>query len=185
LEGKIFTAEIIEDKRLVVWSSEEGGELYSSGFYGKPLGISKPREPEFDVPLVLDLVEGVYLLERGRLRVVAGPKGREVSPEELRGVAERVHDRFDIKYEVYRDLREKGYVVGPGIKYGCDFAVYERGPGIDHAPYIVQVRRSGEELSAAEVVRAGRLATTVRKVFIVAVVEDDRVSYLGFEWWRP
>jgi len=59
LEGKVFTAEIIEDKRLVVWSSEEGGELYSSGFYGKPLGISKPREPEFHVPLVLDLVEGV------------------------------------------------------------------------------------------------------------------------------
>jgi tRNA-intron endonuclease len=181
----VVTAEVIEDKRLVVWSPEEGSGLYSSGFYGKPLGISKPRESDFDVPLILDLIEGVYLLEKGRIRVVSGPGGRRVSLRRLRGLAERVHDRFGIKYRVYWDLRERGYVVTPGIKYGCDFAVYERGPGIDHAPFIVQVKMPGEELSAFEVVRAGRLATTVRKTFIVAVAEDDAVTYLGFEWWKP
>jgi len=187
LERNVVTAEAIEDKRLIVWSPREGADLYSSGFFGKPLGISKPKEPAFDVPLVLDLIEGVYLLEKERIRVVAGSERREVSPGELRGIAEKVHDRFDIKYKVYWDLREKDYVVTPGIKYGCDFAVYEQGPGVDHAPYIVQVKRSGEELSAAEVVRAGRLATTVRKVFIMAVVDEEsgRITYLGFEWWKP
>ena len=46
---------------------------------------------------------------------------------------------FDIKYLVFKKLRDVGYVVSPGIKFGCDFAVYEHGPGIDHAPYLVQV----------------------------------------------
>jgi len=183
----IATAEAIEDHRLIVWDPKEGSRLYASGFYGKPLGISKPKELDFDVPLILDLIEGVYLLEKGRIRVVAGPGGREMSVEELKEIAGRVHDRFDMKYRVYRDLREAGYVVTPGIKYGCDFAVYQHGPGIDHAPYIVQVKEPEEELPAAEIVKAGRLATTVRKTFIMAVVDEKSggVTYLGFEWWKP
>ncbi|MFB0543798.1 MAG: hypothetical protein ACETVR_03355, partial [Candidatus Bathyarchaeia archaeon] len=71
----IATAEAIEDHRLIVWIPKEGSRLYASGFYGKPLGISKPKEPDFDVPLILDLIEGVYLLEKGRIRVVIGPEG--------------------------------------------------------------------------------------------------------------
>jgi len=185
-ETKI-TAEAIEDNRLIIWSPREGSALFAEGFYGKPLGISKPKEAEFDVPVILDLIEGVYLVEKGRLRVTAGADKRELSLEELRRVAKRVHDGFDLKYQVYRDLREKGYVVTPGIKYGCDFAVYEQGPGIDHAPYIVQVKRPDEELSASEIVKAGRLAATVRKTFIMALVDADceSVVYLGFKWWRP
>lgn len=183
----IATAEAIEDNRLIIWSPKEGSILYASGFYGKPLGISKPKELDFDVPLILDLIEGVYLLEEGKIRVVVGPERREMTAKELQEIAERVHDRFDMKYRVYRDLREKGYIVTPGIKYGCDFAVYQHGPGIDHAPYIVQVKKPGEELPASEVVKAGRLATTVRKTFIMAVVDDERgeINYLGFEWWKP
>ena len=107
-----------------------------------------------------------------------------MSPEELLETSRRTLERFDDKYTVYRDLRGKGFVVAPGIKYGCDFAVYEHGPGVDHAPYIIQVRRKSDELSAAEIVKAGRLASTVRKTFIVAVVEDGEVEYLEFKWWK-
>ena len=46
---------------LVVWNSTQGSQLYKLGYYGKPLGIAKPKIPEFDVPLVLDLMEGLYL----------------------------------------------------------------------------------------------------------------------------
>ena len=40
-------------------------------------------------------------------------------------------------------------------------------------------------LTATAIVLAGRLATTVKKKFLVAVVEDsDEVEFLSFEWWR-
>ncbi|MBT8172169.1 tRNA-intron lyase, partial [Candidatus Bathyarchaeota archaeon] len=49
------------DNFLIVWNPEEGSKLYKKGYYGKPIGIPKPKIPEFDVPLILDLMEGVYL----------------------------------------------------------------------------------------------------------------------------
>ena len=77
------------------------------------------------------------------------------------------------------------YIVTPGIKFGSDFAVYEHGPGIDHAPYIIQVMQPESNLTATAIVLAGRLATTVKKKFLVAVVKDsDEVEFLSFEWWR-
>jgi len=176
--------EALPDSRLIVWSPEEGMRLYSLGFYGKPLGIAKPKE-EFDAPLVLDPIEGVYLLEKGLIRVYSGEEKRDVSLVELESIARQTLHDFEHKYRVYRDLRERGFAVTPGIKYGCDFAVYEHGPGVDHAPFIVQVRVSGDHISAPQIVEAGRLATTVRKMFIIAVVEEEKVQYLGFKWWRP
>ncbi len=183
MEEPIATVEALRDGRLIVWSREESRRLYRQGYYGKPLGVSKPKE-DFDAPLILDPIEGLYLLERGIIRV-RDPDGSEMDAERLRGIARETMDRFDEKYLIYRDLRDRGYIVTPGIKYGCDFAVYRYGPGIDHAPYIVEVRRVDEELSASEIVRSGRLATTVRKTFIIAAVEGNRVRYLGFEWWKP
>jgi tRNA-intron endonuclease len=85
---------------------------------------------------------------------------------------------------VYKELREKGYVVTPGIKYGCDFAVYENGPGRDHAPYVVQIMSGDAHLSAAEIVKAGRLASTVRKAFIIALVNKEEVRFVEFNWWK-
>ncbi|TRO54004.1 tRNA-intron lyase [Candidatus Bathyarchaeota archaeon] len=174
-------AQLIENNRLIVWDVDQGNELFSGGFFGKPLGIPKPKEV-FDTPLVLDSIEGLYLAETGRLRV-QDMKGQFISPRSLRKRITEGVQGFDAKYKTYTDLRKKGYVVTPGIKYGCDFAVYEHGPGIDHAPYIVQVWSGGQSMEAAEMVKAGRLATTVRKSFILAIV-DDQVRYLEFDWWK-
>ena len=87
---------------------------------------------------------------------------------------------------VYSHLREAGFVVAPGIKFGSDFAVYEHGPGIDHAPYIVQVVKPGTVMTATGAVRSGRLATTVRKQFIIAVADAQKMSvdFLAYDWWR-
>jgi len=176
--------EALSDGRLIVWSHEEGRRLYASGFYGKPLGIPKPRE-DFDAPLILDPIEGLYLLEKGLISVHSGEEAREVGVGELRAAAGETIEGLDERYAVYAVLREKGLVVSPGIKYGCDFAVYEHGPGVDHAPYIIKVKGSREGLTAAEIVEAGRLATSVRKTFIIAMVEEGDIRFLSFEWWRP
>ena len=78
------------------------------------------------------------------------------------------HD-FDKKFQVYKNFRDRGYIVSPGIKFGCDFAVYQKGPGIDHAPFLVQVYNRNENMSSTDVVLAGRLATSVKKKFILAI----------------
>jgi len=182
---KKIPVEFIENF-LVVWNPAEGSELYKMGFYGKPLGIPKPKVPEFNVPLILDLMEGLYLAEKGIITVYEGPNKRKVNLKKLRQKARALYEEFDEKYAVYRDLREKGMVVTPGIKFGCDFAVYKYGPGLEHAPFMVSVKRAEAELTATEIVKAGRLATTVRKRFIIAVpdLEEGKNRYLIFKWFK-
>ncbi len=175
--------ELIENF-LVVWDSTEGSRLYKSGYYGKPLGIPKPKIPEFDAPLILDLMEGLYLLENKKIGIYENSE--KVSLKKLRQKAKQLYDEFEDKYAVYQDLRASGLIVTPGIKFGCDFAVYKYGPGVEHAPYMVSVKRSGSEISATEIVKAGRLATTVRKRFIIAVPDLSlgKVNYLIFKWFK-
>ncbi len=174
------------DNFLVVWDPLKGTELYRLGFYGKPIGIPKPKATDFKVPLILDLMEGLYLVENGAITVHEGPSGMKVGFAKLRRRARKLYEEFDFKYAVYKDLRDQGLIVTPGIKYGCDFAVYKQGPGVDHAPYMVSVKKAKDEVTATEVVKAGRLATTVRKRFIIAIpdLETERIRYLIFKWFR-
>jgi len=171
---------------LVVWNPVKGAELYKLGYYGKPLGIPKPKAEDFDVPLILDLMEGLYLVEKGMITVAEGPGKAKVSFSKLRRRAKRLYEEFDLKYAVYRDLRDQGLIVTPGIKYGCDFAAYKHGPGVDHAPYMVSVKKRKDEVTATEIVKAGRLATTVRKRFIIAIpdLETEQTGYLIFKWFK-
>jgi len=175
--------------RLIVWDHKAGLEIYRSGFFGKPVGIPKPKpEQEFDVPLLLDLMEGLYLLEEGRIIVVDSKSRKSVGRQVLLAAARRTYRGFELAYRVYKDLRDKGFIVTPGIKFGADFAVYERGPGIDHAPFIVSVETPDSLMGPFEVVRAGRLATTVRKQFIIAIPDkkkgSGKVRYIVFRWFK-
>ncbi len=170
-----------------MWDPKEGLGVYRSGFFGKPVGIPKPKpDQDFDVPLLLDLMEGLYLLELKRIRVVEGKTKRVVGKSVLLKTARETYRGFRLAYQVYKDLRNKGYIVTPGIKFGADFAVYEHGPGIDHAPFIVSVETSQSVMGPFEVVRAGRLATTVRKQFILAIpdAKAGRIRYLVFSWFK-
>jgi len=182
---KKIEVEFIENF-LVVWNPAVGSELYKKGFYGKPLGIPKPKIPEFNVPLILDLMEGLYLAEKGIITVYEGSEKKKVSLKKLRQRARQLSEEFDEKYAVYSDLRDSGLVVTPGIKFGCDFAVYKHGPGVEHAPYMVSVKSAKYEMTATEIVKAGRLATTVRKRFIIAVpdLEKEKIRYLIFKWFK-
>ncbi|MCS7385585.1 MAG: tRNA-intron lyase [Candidatus Methanomethylicota archaeon] len=176
---------VLMNGRVVVWDVEASRRLYREGFYGKPVGIRKPKDMLFDAPLELSLFEALYLLEKGRIRVV-DVQGAELTRDELLKIARETYSLFDDIYRVYRDLRERGFVVRPGMKFGADFAVYEFGPGIDHAPFLVDVLPMNSKLDPIEIVRAGRLSHSVRKRFIIAVTnpETKEVSYFMFKWFK-
>jgi len=180
---KKIEAEFIENF-LVVWNPKEGTELYKTGYYGKPIGIPKPKTAEFNVPVILDLMEGLYLIENKIITVKENEKKTNVGLKELLKRARRLYEDFDLKYTVYRDLRNHGLTVTPGIKFGCDFAVYKHGPGVEHAPFMVSVKKTEDEITATEIVKTGRLATTVRKRFIIAVPDKDRIRYFIFKWFK-
>jgi len=182
--AKVATGRLFEN-RIVVWDIEASRRLFKDSYYGKPLGIPKPKDFDFDAPLILDLMESYYLVKKKKLRVES-QEGELLSAKEVESLCEAGYPNFREQYLVYSLLRESGFVVGPGIKFGSDFAVYEHGPGIDHAPYIVQVMSPHSTITATAMVRSGRLATTVRKQFIVAISDKEKnsVDFLRYDWWR-
>jgi len=175
---------LIGDRGLI-FDYDDAFKIFSSGFFGKPIGISKPKLEPFNRPLELSLFEILYLSEKGIVEVLDS-NDKVLTKEAIIKHARCVYRDFDNKFLVYKDLRDKGFVVRPGLKFGADFAVYRYGPGIDHAPFLVTVYSSDVKLLGIDLVRAGRLATSVRKRFVIATVKGEKViRYFVLEWFRP
>ena len=175
-------SELIENK-IIVWNIEDSKKLFSHGYYGKPIGIPKPKIEEIDAPLILDLIEGLYLLENKKITITKSKQ--KITVEALIEICKKEVLEFDKKYIVYKNFRNNGYIVNPGIKFGCDFAVYEKGPGIDHAPFLIQVYTRSESITSTSIVLAGRLATSVKKQFILAIPKGkNKVDFLALDWWK-
>jgi len=125
----------------------------------------------------------LYLLENKKITITKFKQ--KITIEQLKEICKKEVHEFDKKYTVYKNFRDKGYIINPGIKFGCDFAVYEKGPGIDHAPFLIQVYNRSESITSTGIVLAGRLATTVRKQFILAIPKGkDKVDFLALDWWK-
>ncbi|MHA1994290.1 MAG: tRNA-intron lyase [Candidatus Hodarchaeales archaeon] len=172
------------DKHVIIWNHELGSKIYQLGYFGKPVGIRKPKSPRFERPLELTLLEAAFLLENKTIRI--SEDDREVSYDQLLTICKERFAKFEDLYTVYKNLRDKRYIVRPGLKFGTDFSVYRRGPGIDHAPFLVSIFPKESTIEPIDLVRAGRLATSVRKRYVIAtVLSDQQIRYYVFQWNRP
>ena len=73
IEFIILKTELLEN-RLIVWDLKDSRNLFNDGYYGKPIGIPKPKLNEINVPLVLDLIEGYYLMNRAKIQIYKNKK---------------------------------------------------------------------------------------------------------------
>ena len=189
IEFIILKTELLENQ-IIVRNVEDSERLFTQGYYGKPIGNPKPKLSKdkknnivsnIETPLLLDLIEGYYLMVNSKIKIYKDKK--IVSEDKMLDICKEQHNKFEMKFRVYKDLRDKGYIVTPGIKFGSDFAVYQKGPGIDHAPYIILIYESQENLSPTDLVLIGRLAHGVQKKFIFAIPSGkDKINYLSMEW---
>lgn len=131
----------------------------------------------------MSLIEAYYLLNKGEITIYNVKEDKDLSPNEFHEIAKEIHHKFEEKFIIYKDLREKGYIPRPGLKFGADFVVYKKGPGLEHSPFIVHVLPHDSKITAIDMVRAGRLATSVRKKFVIA--NPLTKSYYFFEWFKP
>ena len=105
--------------------------------------------------------------------------GKLLTADEFRDYALKYYQDFTTKYMIYEYLRNLGYITRPGMKFGSDFVIYKEGPGIDHSQFVVHVESDEKELKAIEVVRAGRLAASVKKGYLIATrtSENEPIFY--------
>ena len=167
--------------RVVVLDPTVGSWLYGGGrFFGQPVGIHKPKSDIFTKPLELSYLEAKYLFQKGIIEIFDLQKGTRLTIQDISTIASLEYDDFESKYAIYEDLRDKGFIVRPGLKFGADFGVYKHGPGKDHSLFLVQVMKQNSTITAMQIVLAGRLATTVRKRFVIA--NPTTKTYYVFQW---
>ena len=134
--------------------------------------------------LNLSLIEACYLLEKGRLDIFEDDI--ECSVGYLIDILKE-HDAYG-KYIVYRDLKDRGFVIKTGFKYGSEFRLYDRGrsPGQGHSDYLVKVIFEDYDINALDFASYIRVSHGVNKKLLLAIVDDDfDITYYNIEWTRP
>ncbi len=159
---------------LVVIKDKKSIKLHEKSHYGNMS----------DEGLQITLIEALYLAEKGKLKILK--KGKIISIEEMFQKIRK--ENLFIKYLVYSDLRNRGYIVKTGFKYGSEFRLYERGksPGDGHSDYLVKVISENYEISATDFSSYVRVAHGVNKKLLFAVVDEENdITYYNVEWTRP
>ncbi|SGZ40238.1 uncharacterized protein HGUI_02438 [Hanseniaspora guilliermondii] len=81
-----------------------------------------------------------------------------------------------VRFVVYSALRNKGYIVREGVKFGADYLVYDKkGPVFQHSDYSIVIRDfTGEDkdiMSAEDILSRLRIIGTANKKMITMDVE--------------
>jgi len=188
MSEKIWEGEVV-DNRVIIWDSD-GVVLYDESSYGKPLPEETPERLE------LDLIEATYLVEKRKLKVFTkeGKKKQKLEFKDLMEIGTKNVNEFHPQFIVFRDLRERGYVVKTGYKFGAHFRLYDRGVKLkrgikaphEHTKAIVHAVSEESAFSLPEMSRAVRLAHNIRATMWWAIVDrEGDVTYYSLSRITP
>ncbi|MDO8510684.1 MAG: tRNA-intron lyase [Nanoarchaeota archaeon] len=169
---------ILAGERVITESSDDARDFFNQSRFGT---LNESGKVE------LSLLEALYLLERDRL-VIKSESGKTLPFELYVKKARKVEPNFWIRYVVFRDMRNRGYIIKTALKFGADFRVYDRGvkPGEDHAKWIVFPVHEASVFTWHEFSAKNRVAHSTKKRLLLAIVDDENdVTYYQVSWTRP
>jgi len=176
---KPIRGHLIGNKVAVTEDFQLAQQFYDRSSFGELHGV-KERRIEFA------LEEALYLMERGKLKVFDGKKTLKF--KDFVQKANKSERNFWTRYQVYRDIRTRGYITKTALKFGADFRVYPRGikPGQDHARWVLFATAEGDSYTWRQFAAMNRVAHSTRKSLLVGVVDQEgEVSYWETRWKKP
>lgn len=171
VKGLVIGTEILTE------ASNASRDLHMQGVYGVLLKNGQ---------LKLSFLEALYLESVDKLEIFKGSK--KLSYEQLIAKAIKSEKNFLVRLAVYKDLRDRGYVVKTALKFGADFRVYEKGikPGEDHAKWVVFPVKESEIYTWHDFSAKNRVAHSTKKRLMIGIVDDEHdVTYYEIKWTRP
>lgn len=164
--------------KILTENSNEAKDLYSASRFGALLEDGRVQ---------LSLLETVYLLEKTKIELLDG-KNKPIPLNVFLKKCEKEEKNFWVKYSVFKDIRNRGYIIKTALKFGADFRVYDRGvkPGEDHAKWVVYPVHECSSLTWYEFAAKNRVAHSTRKRLLIGIVDDEgSVTYYEIAWKRP
>lgn len=132
------------------------------------------------------IAEALFLVEKEKMEIFS--RNEKISKKGFMEKCRRIDKKIQIKYPVFKDLRERGYVVKTALKFGADFRVYEKGakPGEKHAKWIVFTEHESNRLTWHEFSAKNRIAHSTKKNLLLAIVDEEGdISYYEVRWLKP
>ena len=169
---------VFANERVLAENSDEARELYNQSRYGTLLESNK---------LQLSLLEALYLLEKNKIDI-RDSKNKILDLDQFLKKATKMEPNFWIRYCVFKDMRNRGYIIKTALKFGADFRVYDRGvkPGEDHARWIIYPVHEGATLTWYEFAAKNRVAHSTKKRLMMGIVDDEGdVTYYEIKWLKP
>jgi tRNA-intron endonuclease, archaea type len=177
-KAKKIVLGFLADTKVITESSDDAREFYNQSRFGAMANSGKVE---------LSLLEAFYLMDKGKLDVKS-PAGRKITFESYLKKARKIEPNFWIRYCVFKDMRNRGYIIKTALKFGADFRVYDRGikPGEDHARWIIYPVHEGNTLTWYEFAAKNRVAHSTKKRLLMGIVDDEGdVTYYEIKWVRP
>jgi tRNA-intron endonuclease len=169
---------VLFENNVITENSDIAKELYNQSRFG----IIKE-----DGRTQLSSIEGYYLLEKEKIELI-DKSGKKISAEAFVKKTLKKDPNFSIRYVVFKDLRNRGYIVKTALKFGADFRVYDRGikPGEDHAKWVVYPVHESTALTWYDFAAKNRVAHSTKKRLLLGVADDEGdISYWECRWIRP
>lgn len=169
---------ILSNETVITEDSDEARELYNRSRFGVIADDNRVH---------LSLIEALYLIDKGKLLILDGRK-KPVTTEKFLKKAKKFEPNIWKRYCVFKNLRNRGYIVKTALKFGADFRVYDRGikPGEDHAKWVVFPVSEGDTLTWFEFAAKNRVAHSTKKRLLIGIVDaEEDVTYYEIAWKRP
>ena len=120
--------------------------------------------------LFLKQFETLFLLYSKRLILKKGKK--QIDFDTFMNICQKTDYDILTKFLIYRDLRNRGYVVKDGFGFGSDFRVYERGHfGEKGAKFLIFGLNEGQQEKIGNLQKKIEDITQMGKEPIIAVIE--------------
>ncbi len=169
---------VLTRERVLTENTDAAHELYNQSRFGSILEDGKVQ---------LSLLEALYLMDKGKI-LIKDYREKKVTFDDFIKKARRVEPNFWIRYCVFKDMRNRGYIIKTALKFGADFRVYDRGvkPGEDHARWIIYPVHEGSALTWYEFAAKNRVAHSTKKRLMIGIVDNEGdVTYYEIKWIRP
>jgi len=128
--------------------------------------------------------EALYIIEKHEAVFISLKKGKQLNDNELITLFSKKDKIFYTKYLIFKYLKNKGYIVKTGLKFGEEFRVYKKND--KHARWIVFPIGSNEKISPKELISKSRVTHSTGKKLLLSMVDNEEgITFYEIDWVKP
>jgi len=169
-------AKAVFSRENIYSNKKEAFSLYEQSRFGEP------KEGK----ILYSFYEALFLLEKEKLTIEQ--KKKKLNFDKILDKLKDLDSKIETKYAVFKDMRNRGYIVKTALKFGAEFRVYDKGikPGEEHARWILYPVKESEILTWHDFSAKNRVAHSTKKNLLIGIVDEENdVTYYQVSWIKP